>query len=207
MQKETIYYRGIAFTRYPEAKTRSERVYYSGRAIINGKSKKIRLHVYKWMCEVGEIPDKYAIHHKDENPLNNELSNLECVESKKHMSNHMSTDERKQKSHVIMETLARPKAIEWHKSEISTPWHKEHVKNSLFKTEITAKCEECGIEFTTKAKRGEGKKYFCCTKHQWKYQARIARARKSEIGICPTCGVETYGQKYCSFECYTSRSV
>lgn len=35
-----------------------------------------------------EIPSGYDIHHKDKNPLNNDLSNLEVIEKKKHSSAH-----------------------------------------------------------------------------------------------------------------------
>lgn len=35
-----------------------------------------------------KIPDGYEIHHKDENPLNNNIDNLECVEKKNHARFH-----------------------------------------------------------------------------------------------------------------------
>ena len=204
MQSEIIYYRGIKFRRYPESKRHSDKSYYCGRA--NGKE--VTLHVYKYTCEVGPIPKGFHVHHKDENTLNNDIENLECIDGKKHMSQHMSTEKRKAQSRKVLNEIARPAAILWHKSEASTEWHKKHVYESLFATTIKAICEECGIEFETKAKR-TGKNYFCCTKHQWRHTARVQRERVNQNieSKCPTCGESVTGQKYCSFECYTSRSI
>ena len=112
MQKEIISYNGKKFIRYPESKSRSERVYYSGHFKINGVNKKIRLHVYKYLCEVGEIPIGYHIHHKDHNPLNNEINNLECKNGREHISEHgkNASEELKDIRRNILHTKARPVA-------------------------------------------------------------------------------------------------
>lgn len=61
-------------------------VWYSFR--INNKRKSIFLHrlVYKLFC--GDIPKGMHIHHKDKNPLNNSLANLELKEAKQHLREH-----------------------------------------------------------------------------------------------------------------------
>lgn len=55
---------------------------------INNKRKSIFLHrlVYKLFC--GYIPKGMHIHHKDKNPLNNSLANLELKEAKQHLREH-----------------------------------------------------------------------------------------------------------------------
>lgn len=45
------------------------------------------LHRAIWEHHYGPIPDYHDIHHKDENPLNNDISNLECVDRGKHHRN------------------------------------------------------------------------------------------------------------------------
>lgn len=61
-------------------------VWYSFR--INNKRKSIFFHrlVYKLFC--GDIPKGMHIHHKDKNPLNNSLANLELKEAKQHLREH-----------------------------------------------------------------------------------------------------------------------
>jgi hypothetical protein len=43
-------------------------------------------------------PDKYDIHHKDGNPRNNNLSNLEKIEHGKHQEEHANKEKRWEKS-------------------------------------------------------------------------------------------------------------
>ena len=61
-------------------------VWYSFK--INNKRKSIFLHrlVYKLFC--GDMPKGMHIHHKDKNPLNNSLVNLELKEAKQHLREH-----------------------------------------------------------------------------------------------------------------------
>ena len=39
-----------------------------------------RLHIVVWKYYNGEIPSGHDIHHKNENPFNNDISNLEVIE-------------------------------------------------------------------------------------------------------------------------------
>ena len=45
-----------------------------------------KLHRDVWRMAFGPIPDGCHIHHKDGNPANNVLSNLECLPAKIHLS-------------------------------------------------------------------------------------------------------------------------
>lgn len=46
------------------------------------------VHRMVWEEANGEIPEGYVIHHKDENPQNNNLSNLELISAYDHQSKH-----------------------------------------------------------------------------------------------------------------------
>lgn len=43
------------------------------------RHKNVYLHRYIWEKHRGKIPPGHGIHHKDNNPANNKLSNLECL--------------------------------------------------------------------------------------------------------------------------------
>lgn len=52
---------------------------------------RLYLHRYKYEKEVGIIPDKHDIHHKDHCKLNNDLSNLKCIHKSVHGRKHHYT--------------------------------------------------------------------------------------------------------------------
>ena len=41
-----------------------------------------------WIKHYGKIPPNHDIHHKDNNPFNNNISNLECLTKKEHKEKH-----------------------------------------------------------------------------------------------------------------------
>src|ERR1035437_4521079 len=86
MQPETIIYKGVKYRRYPNSKNRTERVYYSPSRPI--REKVGRLHDTIYTDNFGVIPEDFVVHHKDNNPFNNEPSNLEAVPWAKHTSEH-----------------------------------------------------------------------------------------------------------------------
>jgi hypothetical protein len=48
-------------------------------------------HIQIWKDNKGEIPKGYIIHHKDGNPKNNNIDNLECLSPKEHGKRHNKT--------------------------------------------------------------------------------------------------------------------
>lgn len=110
------------------------------------------LHRYVWHCEVGPIEPGMHIHHKDECKTNNDISNLEKIESAKHSRGHMiarfATDDR-----IAFESglvKAREAAKVWHASEEGLEWHKEHGKKSWIGREyFDAVCQLCGSLYKT----------------------------------------------------------
>lgn len=69
------------------------------------------LHRYKWQMEKAKIPEGCVIHHKDENKINNNLFNLECMTSKGHNRlhhlGHIHTQEHKNKISASLKGIKR----------------------------------------------------------------------------------------------------
>ena len=70
------------------------RMYRSVRCIETGKRKYIAEARVVWEQHYGKIPVEHHIHHKDENPLNNDILNLECLHKDEHWALH-ADDRRK----------------------------------------------------------------------------------------------------------------
>ena len=84
-----IEYKGNSFVRFPKAKEREKRVYYT--AYIYTKDTKIHkaLHREIWKDAFGEIPKGCVIHHIDGNKRNNNIWNLTTMSRKDHINLHM----------------------------------------------------------------------------------------------------------------------
>ena len=124
-KSEEIVYRGIAFRRYPQSNKWADRNYYV--PTENYRKQGIgRLHQEIWKDAHGANPEGYHIHHKDENPLNNAIDNLECLSMADHNAYHVSTytEEEVAKRRELFDRI-RPAANSWHKSEDGRAWHKE----------------------------------------------------------------------------------
>lgn len=178
MSEKFQYYNGVKFTR--DDKTG----YYLNSTL------KMRMHRFVWLCEKGDIPKGYDIHHKDHDKSNNDISNLELVTKKQHSKLHYEelSAEEKQAKIDNMNNNARPKAIEWHKSEEGKKWHSEMVKKAYADGKLGKKstfvCEVCGKSFMQVPRIGHK---FCSGKCQQKY----LRANQPIVTrICCVCGKE-----------------
>lgn len=197
--KKYIEFNGVKF--YPD-----KRGYWLGH--IPGAKSPIRLHRYVWEFYNGPIPAGYDIHHIDHNPDNNEIENLQMVLEGEHAKIHnaemrQETIDRYRKN---LDENARPKAIEWHKSEEGREWHKKHYEEhsrELFSTLVTKNCAVCGKEYTVPYPLASSSR-FCSNncKSQWRRDAGIDDIEVS----CAVCGAEFFTNKYakakyCSKEC------
>jgi len=186
MHDKYQWYRGLKFTR--DEKTG----YY-----LNS-THHIRMHRFVWLCEKGEIPEGYDIHHIDHDPGNNDISNLELVTKSQHRKLHYEekTDEEKQAIIDNFNNNARPKAIEWHKSEEGREWHKQHLQKMIAKGEWNKKeeyvCEVCGKHYT-RIKRNHTH-CFCSGACEQKYRRQH---HLNDIGLtCEICGKKFIADKY-----------
>src|SRR5258708_34115390 len=124
-KSEVIVYKGIKFRRYPKSLYWSCRNYYRPNAAYIKKGIS-GLHVEIWKDAHGAMPAGYEIHHKDHNPLNNAIENLECLSKEDHQKRHELHEESPRRK-FLREVFA-PKIQEaakaWHKSEEGREWHK-----------------------------------------------------------------------------------
>lgn len=162
MSEKTQYFMGYRFTRGKEG------TYYRC-----AKLKK-RMHIFVWEYYNGVIPKGYEIHHKDFDKSNNDISNLELLTISEHRKLHadlLTNEEREWRKHNI-EEKARPKAIEWHKSNDGKKWHSEHIKqqhlNDTFKSELI--CTNCGKHYIGEKK---SKNNFCCNACKSQYRRKM----------------------------------
>lgn len=91
ISRDIIIYKGQRYIRNPNTARRQHRVYYWKHD--KWKTIPVALHRQIYMDEVGEIPEGYCIHHKDENTFNNDISNLECLSASDHMRRHPFAEE------------------------------------------------------------------------------------------------------------------
>jgi len=171
------------------------------------------LHTAIWEYYNGkEVPKGYCVHHKDGNTFNNDISNLECVEIKKHLSDHAKANytreeyRAKNKETLI---LMREKAKNWHHSPEGREWHRQHAL-TMTRTLKTLTCEFCGKEFQSPYADTR----FCCDSCGGKYRRKFAL---NYVGVCKECGKEfRYGKgnsaekdkEFCSLSCrakYTNK--
>ena len=119
-----------------------------------------RLHRIVWQHFNGPIPKGFHIHHKDTNRSNNQIENLELLDAKTHLSNHM-TPERREAARLDMVQRVIPMAKLWHGTEEGKRWHSKHAKNVAASMPlITKTCIFCKTEYQTK-KHMEWKSQYC----------------------------------------------
>lgn len=163
-----------------------------------------RLHIYIYEKHYGTIPKGMQVHHIDHNKDNNDISNLKLLTRKEHNALHKSemTEEQKKKLRDNLNKNARPKAIEWHKSEEGKKWHKkQYEKNKeLLHKDYTLICQVCGKEYLTKQMYSK----FCSNKCKAKYR----RDNKLDLITknCLICGESFETNKFrpastCSRKC------
>lgn len=105
-----------------------------------------RLHRDVWEGAFGEIPEDCHIHHKDGNPINNALWNLECMQSNEHLRLTWQETYHKRTGPAFTDE-ARKKAAEWHRSDEGMQWHKNNNNTAHFKKKKEKKCLICGTLF------------------------------------------------------------
>lgn len=202
---DSIIFNGVTFARFPLAKSRSARVYYTaydGSRRIPGMEQ-LHAEVWKDANGVDTVPAGHVIHHVDCNPLNNDPGNLRCVTRKEHARLHEGEVDRD--SPEWLEHLARIRflAAEWHGSDEGREWHRQHGADAYAKRDhIDKVCVECGKEYTT---RHIGDARYCSRACSRRVADRADRYTKQ--AECPICGGAFAQNKYrpvpatCSASC------
>ncbi len=172
------------------------------RAINNFKC---LMHRYVWEYYNGKIPSGYEIHHIDFDRSNNDISNLQLVSRSEHRKIHadLLTDEQREWKRNNLNTKARPKAIEWHKSEAGRKWHSEQIKMQRelgqFKHKLI--CTNCGKTYVGEI---NGTNTFCSNVCKSAYRRK--QGKDNVERVCTVCGNSFITNKYkktqtCSRSC------
>lgn len=193
---DEVEYKGITFRRYSESDNPADRKYYRPHSghIEDGVE---ALHREIWRDHNGEIPEGHHIHHKDGDPSNNDIENLECVSPKEHARRHPEIGGVQSEEHFKKMLKA---AKGWHKSDEGSEWHRQHAKEIWEDREPkTKECEQCGTEFEY-----FNNARFCSNacKAKWRRES----GKDDEVRECIICGSEFTANKYndtktCSREC------
>lgn len=144
----TTYFDGGLYRRWP-----SDRYWSRG-----GK----KLHRDVWSSAFGTIPAGCHIHHRDGNPDNNRLANLECMPGSVHLSETWHRTKRNRSEHFT--DTARAAAAEWHRSDEGRLWHKRHAERYKSWTKwqrIERPCEGCGTVISALARKSGHSQKFC----------------------------------------------
>lgn len=172
--QEIIVFNGVKY------KLMGSRKYYLSQSNTNeGRKNPKGLHVAIWeYYNKKEVPKGYHVHHKDGNTFNNDISNLECISAREHLSKESKKNwEKPGYREKAIENLkkASEKAKEWHRSEEGRRWHKEHAKKTILSLpKYKHICEECGKEYYSARRTNT---MFCCSKCQQRNYDRTKRKR------------------------------
>lgn len=200
---DVVVFQGVKFRRYPDADTRTERVYFTP-GIADRQKGVGRLHEEIWKAAHGPIPDGHHIHHADHDPMNNDLGNLVCMTHADHIRHHLEADDAHERlsSDEWLQHLAsiRDKAAAWHSSPEGKAWHSQHGAAVWAAREAVEQvCEQCGSVFENK-----NVARFCSNscKSKWRRAAGFDNVERS----CELCGSTFTTNKYsrvrfCSRSC------
>ena len=169
--------------------------YFEKNSTNAGRRNAKQLHIAVWeFYNKQEVPKGCHIHHKDFNHLNNDISNLECLPIKEHLSLHAKTwwskEEKRKKGEEHLYKI-REKASEWHRKMKGQHYHKNWQPKTL-------NCEFCGKEFVQNCYNQR----FCCS--------TCANRKRNGYGIkkymfCENCGKEivrkAHHQRFCDVRC------
>ena len=184
MEGISVEFNGEVYIRSPKSR------YYFKHTTRNAERKNAKqLHRAVWEFYNGPIPKGFHVHHIDGNVDNNDISNLECLPAKEHLSRHARENEQNPvyvEKQMISIKKAGEKSKEWHSSPEGREWHRQHANVSVGKVRqnpVSKVCEYCGTAF-----KGLPWSKFCCTKCQVKARWQRQKLAKSQSFVSPFGG-------------------
>lgn len=203
---EIAIYKGDKYRRLPESTRKKARNYFKRTIKPDGRTTVAYLHREIYKNEVGEIPDGNHIHHIDKNPLNNDVTNLQCLTMQEHHSLHSREycNTHKEKIRANLDRI-RPMTKVWQQSEAGKAHYIKMGTLSAQKREYKHLiCAECGKEYTS---NGPNTKY--CSVKCAKVWQMLERKNPEAYNVERTCIICDKGfmvNKYrniktCSKEC------
>lgn len=171
------YYRGIKFVYYPTV----------GYFVNPGTN--MLMHRFVWLCEKGDIPKGYDVHHIDHDKSNNNISNLILLTRKEHIKLHFE-EMPEEKQTIIRDNMRKArfseKCVEYHSSAEGHKQKSETAKQLWQEGRMikpnTYICEVCGKEYTRRSKPAAHR--FCSYECQRVYEKTPIKK------ICCICGKE-----------------
>ena len=153
----------------------------------------ILMHRYVWEFYNCKIPKGYEVHHIDGNKANNSIDNLKLVSAHDHrmMHSELLTDDEREWRRNNLNMNARPKAIEWHKSDEGKAWHKqqyERTKDALHQ-QVEHACLNCGKVFMS-----EIHTKYCSNACKSAYRRKCGADNIESV--CIVCGKTFVSNKY-----------
>lgn len=176
----TVEWGGRTWYRQPESARRNDRVYY--KSCAGGRPRYLHRSIYE--AAHGAVPRGWHVHHRDGDPFNNDLANLEARDGRKHLAEHGEERWRDAtaEARAASTAVARALAPVWHRSEEGRAWHREHARNVIERSRSERTCKECGARFA-----GVGKSLFCSLRCTSRWHAR-ARRRSGVDNVSRVCG-------------------
>lgn len=185
-----VAFKGHVYHRYPDSERRSHRVYYQYHA--TGQIRYLHRDIWLAAHPGEEIPEGWHIHHKDEDPFNNDPSNLVLLSPAVHSEVHPGDQSWEEENLLAHLDRIRPLAAEWHGSEEGRAWHVQHGKDTweARQRRTPRPCEVCGTEFEPWWDNAK----WCSERCQ--QRARDKNPKYLETVTCPACGDEFQRDKY-----------
>jgi hypothetical protein len=188
MKSEAVEWKGRVYRRYPNSKDQSSRLYFK-RSFTGGAS---YLHRDVWEDRYGPIPPGWHVHHRDENPANNAIENLECLPVRAHKARHPWSQERLERQAEHLERV-RPLTKTWHASPEGRAKHVEigGMAYANFVPEPKP-CDQCGKIF--KPRKLGNIDRFCSNVCKSAFR-RASGVDDVEV-VCACCGAGFMRSKY-----------
>jgi hypothetical protein len=191
-ERESIEFDGILWHRYPNAKQRGHRTYYT--------SSKGALHKAVYERFIGPVPDGAEIHHIPTDDLQDTPSALHAYATKKaHRAQHPGNVSEAQRLHL---ERIRPKASEWHKSEEGRDQHRSNARRGwqgVGTREVV--CSVCGAPAIT---RYTGTFRYCsraCAAAAYGAERRYEEERHCLECQKPFMAYKYHNQRWCGRSC------
>jgi hypothetical protein len=132
------------------------------------------------------------IHHMDDDPLNNDIKNLECLTVKDHFAEHEWDEDRRFNNRTLLNRI-RPLTKAWHSSLEGKAKHSEIGKQAWINfVPIDLNCKQCGKSFKSTRVGHDNK--FCTNacKSAWRRKEGLDNVEKN----CELCGSSFTSNKH-----------
>jgi len=116
----------------------------------------LRLHRELWLAEVGPIPDKHHIHHRNHDRGDNRLDNLECLPHAEHSRHHGKSPKQNPKDWNLVKPVEVAcidcGEVVLRKSVRTTVRCKScHYRRAERQRSFSRSCQHCDVEFISRA--------------------------------------------------------